>query len=364
MRFLQQRNTILEGDPVLQAISEDLRRQEMQILVSRQTMHPNNPELIRQEQVLKTLQERQKERRAEVLKEFEDNFKAMQNNSYQMKLNDLKNQQAQLTALQQRLQSKIKEQDDQTIQLGRKQFTIDDQREQMRITKERLQEINRGIEELNIERRRPARISIADEAVSVPVTGKRKKMAAAVGFGGLALGVMAAFLLHRADKRIMDPQEVIKRIQVRILGTTTNPNSVKRTLLPQQLNDDYQTIRANLGLLNGQPGEKIILISSPGVKDGKTTFSVNLATSFSNSGKKTLLIDADLRKPDVAATLGLPPALRGFQDYLFGKDPDACVYHYKETSLYILAFPKQCGCFGSAGTPAGGQTDSKAQGKI
>ena len=205
------------------------------------------------------------------------------------------------------------------------------------MTKDRLLEINRRIEELTIESKRPARISVADEAVSVPISGKRRKMAAAVGFGGLAMGFLAAFLLHRADKRILDPQEVVKRIQVRILGTTTNPNSVKHALLPQQLSDDYQTIRANLGLLDGFPGSKIILVSSPGVKDGKTTFSINLAISFANSGKKTLLIDADLRKPDVAGAMGLPPALRGFQDYLFGKDLPPCLYRMEETNLYVLA---------------------------
>lgn len=335
--FLQQRNEILENDPTLLALNEDLRQYERQILISRQTMHPNNPELVRQEQVLQTLRDRREERMNEVTKEFEENFQQRQQKNFQLKLNDLKNQRIQLVTLQERLQKKLVEQDSETIQLGRKQFTINDQREQLQLTKDRLQQINERIEELSIERRRPARISVADEAISVPVSGKRKKMAAAVGFGGLALGVLAAFLLHKTDKRIMDPEEMVKRVQVRILGTTTNPNSVKQNLLPQQLNDDYQTIRANLGLLNGQSGEKIILISSPGVKDGKTTFSINLATSFANSGKKTLLIDADLRKPDVAIDMNLPPALRGFQDYLFGKNLDACLYRYNETKLYILA---------------------------
>ncbi len=335
--FIQQRSEILEQDPVLQAIAEDLRQYERQILVSRQTMHPNNPELVRQEQVLQTLQERYEERKEEVAQEFEDSFQEKQITSRQLQLNDLKNQRAQLGTLQQRLQEKLKEQDSEAIRIGRKQFTIDDQREQLLLTKERWQQVSRRIEELNIERRRPTRISIADEAVSVPVSGKRKKMAGAVGFGGLALGTLVAFLLHRADKRIMDPQEMVRRVQVRILGTTTNPNSVKRNLLPQQLSDDYQTIRANLGLLNGQTDKKIILVTSPGIKDGKTTFSINLASSFANSGKKTLLIDADLRKPDVGETMHLPAALRGFQDYLFGKNLEGCLYRYQDSPLFVLA---------------------------
>lgn len=66
----------------------------------------------------------------------------------------------------------------------------------------------------------------------------------------------------------------------------------------------YKSIRTNLQfLLARNSGCKVITISSPQASEGKTTNSVNIAISFSQLGKKVLLIDADLRRPTVCKKL-------------------------------------------------------------
>ena len=83
--------------------------------------------------------------------------------------------------------------------------------------------------------------------------------------------------------------------------------------------ESYKTIRANLQfLLARKEGCKIITVSSAMAGEGKTTNSVNLAISFSQLGKKVLLIDADLRRPSIHKQLkientdGLSGILGGF----------------------------------------------------
>lgn len=83
--------------------------------------------------------------------------------------------------------------------------------------------------------------------------------------------------------------------------------------------ESYKTIRTNLQfLLNRTADCKIITVSSAQAGEGKTTNSVNLAISFSQLGKKVLLIDADLRRPSIAKKLkienndGLSGILAGF----------------------------------------------------
>jgi len=130
---------------------------------------------------------------------------------------------------------------------------------------------------------------------------------------------------------------VTKRIGIRIIGTTTSPHAVKSSLLPKQVAGDYQNIRANLGLLGDDGIPKKLVVSSPRMREGKTTFAVNLATSMAKSGKKVLLIDGDLRKPDIAHLLNLPKGSRGLQDVLFGRDNNHTIYTVPSSGLDVLA---------------------------
>ena len=66
------------------------------------------------------------------------------------------------------------------------------------------------------------------------------------------------------------------------------------------------------------PG-KIILVTSSFSNEGKTTTALALARTYALAGKKTLLVDADLRKPSLHRHLGFAPKT-GFLDYL--RDPE------------------------------------------
>jgi capsular exopolysaccharide synthesis family protein len=111
--------------------------------------------------------------------------------------------------------------------------------------------------------------------------------------------------------------------------------------MPKQMTEDYQTIRANLGLLDGGGIPRKLVVTSSGMRDGKTTFSINLATSLSRSGKKILLIDGDMRKPDIGRLLNIPKDSRYLQDVLMGNKLKDTVYAASLTGLYVLAANSQ-----------------------
>jgi len=335
--FMQRRNAVINSDLTIQALITNIARYEELVAVGKRTMATANPELRQRTEILATLKERLEQRRLEVANEFDKNLQDEVEKNRKLHLTQLKMELQQTMQIEENIRQELNKQTNETVNLGYNQFTIDDQREQLRHTKERYDNINRRISELQLERQRRPRISIQSYAGSAPAKGKRRKMAMTVAFAGMALGTFIAFILAKADKSFQGPDDIVKRIGVRVIGTTTGPNHIDRRLLGQQLADDYQAIRANLGLFNGQVSSKVIVITSPGAGDGKTTLAVNLAISFAQSGEKVLLIDGDLRKPDITETLNLPRNLRGLQDLLFGKDLEEVVYKAGPNGCHILA---------------------------
>ncbi len=93
-------------------------------------------------------------------------------------------------------------------------------------------------------------------------------------------------------KRKKEKQEV--RNEERILGKKT----------PFYVREAYKTLRTNLMFSLPVDQNRVVLITSAGVGEGKTTSSLNIAISFAATGAKVCLVDCDLRRPNVARLCG------------------------------------------------------------
>ncbi|EOI00171.1 capsular exopolysaccharide family protein [Enterococcus haemoperoxidus ATCC BAA-382] len=71
------------------------------------------------------------------------------------------------------------------------------------------------------------------------------------------------------------------------------------------ISEQFRTIRTNIQYAMVDRDLKTLVITSSGPSEGKSTTSANLAVVFANSGKRVLLVDADMRKPTVAKTFSL-----------------------------------------------------------
>lgn len=165
-------------------------------------------------------------------------------------------------------------------------------------------------------------IEILDEATlpTTPYETTSVTMMAIMGafFGGI---LSALFFLIRGlkDTRYRRVYEVEDMFNIPILGMV--PQMKDSAMLspesPFVLKEAYNDIRANLLFLGA--GEKcpVFAITGADYDEGKTTNSVNVAKSFAMMGKKTLLIDADLRNGDVASVIGFK-FKKGLSEYLAG----------------------------------------------
>lgn len=104
---------------------------------------------------------------------------------------------------------------------------------------------------------------------------------------------------------------------------------------PFQEREAYNAIRTNL--LFSRRGEKcpVFAVTSPTPNNGKTINSVNLAVAYAQMGKKTLLIDADMRNPTVHKMFRLP-GKNGLSEFLAGLQTEAEPRPSGRDNLFVL----------------------------
>jgi capsular exopolysaccharide synthesis family protein len=121
-----------------------------------------------------------------------------------------------------------------------------------------------------------------------------------LGFAvGLGLGLAGAVVADRIDPRMRYPTQVTRQMGLPILGVL--PHVSDRGAAPgdedvTQVLESMRSIRLNLTHAYGAPGPIIVTITSPGVGDGKSLVSANLALAYAEAGYRTLLIDGDARR--------------------------------------------------------------------
>ena len=108
-----------------------------------------------------------------------------------------------------------------------------------------------------------------------------------------------------------------KKLKSKGEEVNTRPDNVLSNNTSFAVTEAYKTARTNLQFVCNEDGCNIIAFTSSMPAEGKTISCVNMSVCLAQSGKKVLLIDSDMRKPQIAATLGLEKA-PGLSELLAG----------------------------------------------
>jgi len=157
-------------------------------------------------------------------------------------------------------------------------------------------------------------ISILDQpSVSDKPINKNYYFNALVGMGsGLLFGVVLIIVIGTLDDRIKSAKDVEGSLGLSLIGTVprvANTSGPDRALLARQDNDRIATeaVRSIYSALKVNPAvskARVFLVTSTRPSEGKTFVVTNLALIFAQHSERVLVIDADLRLPNVGPSLG------------------------------------------------------------
>lgn len=168
--------------------------------------------------------------------------------------------------------------------------------------------------------------AVISDAATTPAAPVSPRPVVNIGLGavlGLLIGLGLATLLEKLDTTIRSPEALREAAGAASLGIVHyDPGAVKRPLVTELDShsprlESFRVLRTNLQFLDVDEKSNIFAVTSPLPGDGKTTTAINLAITLAQAGRRTLLLEADLRRPKIADYLHLEPTV-GLTTVLIG----------------------------------------------
>lgn len=226
--------------------------------------------------------------------------------------------------------------------------TVTAKRDELAALKQLITQIKSQIDLTEVERMAQERITKIDDAVLESPRGDAIKKYVAVlfsailGFSVVALGI--AFFEFQSRK-LNDVHQVNEGLGIKVIGELPSVRGRKwrklkggrgPAVLKALMAERIDGTRTALIHSNANQPPRVVMVTSADPHEGKTTTSSQLAASLARAGRRTLLIDADIRNPGVHRVFDMPLE-PGLSELLRGEaDRDAVVHPTRTANLWLL----------------------------
>lgn len=155
-------------------------------------------------------------------------------------------------------------------------------------------------------------IKVMQDAFATPKINVYERLAIAT------LGALAAFcgtcyavaLMEFRRRKLNSPADIDEGLGIRVLGVLPSVSSrsamAPGSVTAAQLSESIDNVRATLMHDSTSRPRQIVLVASPSSMEGSTTVASHLALSLTRAGRRTLLIDGDLRDPSLHKLFAMP----------------------------------------------------------
>lgn len=328
-------NTVA-GDP--RVVSAERRAKQLRDLIAkheRQVINKNHPTLLMYRQELAELEN--------AAKKSDDDDAAAPGQPKRRSRLEL------LTRQEQLLREELDKYSELVKNIGTSSFELEAMKAEMDQVAKVSDKVGAEMEALRIELQSPTRITQLQEA-EVPQTRSLKKkhsLTSAAGIGGLGLVFLIVSVLEFHTRRICSPKDATETLGLEMIGTLPamprpllrigNPGMSRLVLWNNALIESVDSIRSILLHAPETEQRKVVMIASATAGEGKTTFACQLASSLARSGRNTLLIDADLRRPRAHQLLNVDNRL-GLSELLTDSDlsPETVMQQGDDPHLFVI----------------------------
>ncbi|QEG33755.1 polysaccharide biosynthesis tyrosine autokinase [Bythopirellula goksoeyrii] len=303
----------LDADPTIQgyqqeqyALSQQLR--QLQSLTKR----PSSPEIKRLQQGMASVREAERQYRAQRERDLAAQLKNAPNDAMQQVMTEYIMRRNALNQSITDLQNDLDTKKEEIEALGQENGELS----MLTAEVESLQEIERQMDwrlrSWKVQEASPDRIKVMQNAFSTEKINVYQRYAIA-SIGGLAAFCLTCYgvaLLEFRRRKLNSPEDVDEGLGIRVLGVLPSVAS-RKAMAPgsttaAQLAESIDNVRATLMHDSTSRPRQIVLVASPSSMEGSTTVASHLALSLTRAGRRTLLIDGDLRDPSLHKLFGMP----------------------------------------------------------
>ncbi len=155
-----------------------------------------------------------------------------------------------------------------------------------------------------------AKVKVIQPAVATEEINKYERWAIAGigGLGAMALSCYTIALIEFRRRRLNGPDDVDEGLGIRVLGvlpSTSLKALAGNSLVSAQVAEAIDSVRATIMHDSTKRPRQVVMVTSPATMEGSTTVAASLALSLARAGRRTLLVDGDLRAPTLHKLFGM-----------------------------------------------------------
>ncbi len=322
-------NEVLETDAVAkQHLTRMARLEEIIADYERNAVRKNESSRLRAEQEVQGLQEKVQARRAEIRKSLEERQRQRARQEFDALLAQLQNEVEPWLQQEKSLRAEVENLTREAEKMGRSSTAFEMLRAEINREDRFADRIGNEAEVVRVELRSPPRVTRYQEAALQRMDMKRQLLATFVVAVGALAGICFVIAWWEARaRRIRTTDEVVTGLGIRVVGAVpplphgdgpVPVGAVAEEDIPSHsVLESIDGIRTLLLRDARAGGLRVVMVTSAVSSEGKTTLASHLASSLARAGRRTLLIDSDLRRPtthqlfEVAAQPGLSEVLLG-----------------------------------------------------